>query len=263
MPRQTRAKISRSVPGQLELAIPSTHGGRRPGAGRPNRSGLRSHIKRRPLNPREPLHVTLKLRPGLPSLRKKEIFRCLREAVRIARKKGFGVAHFAILSNHLHFVMEPPADGVHLGTQIQSLCISFAKRLNARTGNSGSVFLERYHVRPLRTPTEVRNALAYVLTNEARHSARSQSRTKSHDAKVDSKPAPRSESEPKRASPYEIRLDPFSSALAFQNWRELLGRRASFLPTLWPDHLIEGWHAEILSPPRTWLLQRGWKRTPT
>ena len=37
---------------------------------------------------------------------------------------------------------------------------------------SGAVLAERYHVRVLRTPREVRNALAYLLLNARRHAAR-------------------------------------------------------------------------------------------
>jgi REP element-mobilizing transposase RayT len=185
---------------------------------------------------REPLHITLKLMPDLPSLRRKDIFKLLRESVRTARKKGFGVAHFAILSNHIHLILEPDAQSVR--SPLQSVTISFAKRLNARLKRNGAVFFERYHLHVLKTPREVRNALDYVLTNEARHRARAHAK-------------------PFRA---EITLDPFSSAAVFRNWKELLGSRVRFRVTSWSDDSIEAWYSHLVKPAHTWLLNEGWRR---
>ena len=44
--------------------------------------------------------------------------------------------------------------------------------LNALMDRRGPVFSDRYHAHPLRTPTEVRNALTYVLGNFSSHAAR-------------------------------------------------------------------------------------------
>ena len=38
-------------------------------------------------------------------------------------------------------------------------------------GRSGRVFDDRYHARVLRTPTEVRHAIHYVLSNARKHAA--------------------------------------------------------------------------------------------
>jgi REP element-mobilizing transposase RayT len=214
---------------QLSLALPNTHGGRRRGAGRPNRSGLQAHRKRARLNPRHPLHVTLKLGAGLPSLRQKEVFRALRHAVKLARQQDLRIAHFAILSNHVHLIVEP--QGSAISKALQSFGISLGKRINALARRRGRVFRERYHLNILTTPTQVKNALDYVLTNEARHRGRA----------------------------LQVRLDPFSSATAFNEWRRL-ARSVEFLPTIWADSAIDAWLNEILSPPRTWLLTRGWQR---
>jgi hypothetical protein len=127
-------------------------------------------------------------------------------------------------------ILEPKQ--ARLGRLFQSLGISFAKRVNLKLGRTGAVLLDRYHQHVLKTPTEVRRALAYVLTNQGRHSGR----------------------------PGEVRVDPFSSALAFDRWRELFGRAITFEFSLWPESAIEAWHAELLAPPRTWLLASGWMR---
>lgn len=205
------------------------HGGRRKGAGRPNRSGLQAHVRRPRLNPRHPIHVTLRLNDGLPSLRKKEIFKILRLAVQKARSQGLAVAHFAILSNHIHLIVE--TEKTLLSPVFQSFGISFSKRFNSHLKRSGAVFRERYHLHVLKTPTEVRRALAYVLTNEGKHHGRKQT----------------------------VRIDPFSSAFAFSEWKALLGR-VDFQFSNWSEDWIENWYDEILTPPHTWLLTRGWKK---
>ncbi len=230
------------IPRQLNLPFRMRlkHGGRRAGAGRPKVSDLQSHIRRPELTRREPVHVTLKLQPGLPSLRRKELFRCLRRAVCTARKQGFGVTHFAILSNHIHMILEPRTSGV--GRLFQSLCISFAKRLNKKLARKGAVFLDRYHLRVLKTPTEVRRALAYVLTNESRHQIRGKVRRLKNSS----------------LEKFAVRLDPFSSAYRFEDWKSLLGSKVEFGFSAWSENLMENWFDEILTPARTWLLTRGW-----
>jgi hypothetical protein len=48
---------------------------------------------------------------------------------------------------------------------------ALAKGLNRMMGRSGRVFDDRYHARVLRTPTEVRHAIHYVLENARKHAA--------------------------------------------------------------------------------------------
>jgi hypothetical protein len=53
---------------------------------------------------------------------------------------------------------------------VSGLVISFAKQLNKLLGRRiGKVWSGRYHSRELASPTEVRNALVYVVRNLARH----------------------------------------------------------------------------------------------
>ena len=52
---------------------------------------------------------------------------------------------------------------------MQGLCIRIAKRLNSMLQRKGAVFADRYHAQILKTPRQVRNALAYVLNNFRRH----------------------------------------------------------------------------------------------
>ena len=82
-----------------------------------------------------------------------------------------GVVHFAILSNHLHLIVEA-GNRVALSRGLQSLEIRMARALNASMNRSGRVFADRYHAHILRTPTEVGRARRYVLENTAIHDRR-------------------------------------------------------------------------------------------
>jgi len=55
---------------------------------------------------------------------------------------------------------------------MQGLLVRVARALNRLWGRDGSVFSDRYHARQLRTPKEVRTALAYVLQNARHHGLR-------------------------------------------------------------------------------------------
>jgi hypothetical protein len=59
-----------------------------------------------------------------------------------------------------------------LARGVQGLLIRVAKALNRLWGRRGSVFGDRYHDKVLRTPREVRSALAYVLNNARKHGLR-------------------------------------------------------------------------------------------
>jgi hypothetical protein len=95
---------------------------------------------------------------------------------------------------------------------------------------SGPVLDGRFHHRVLRTPREVRNALAYVLLNARRHFAK---RT------GDRRPP--------------VRLDAASSARWFDGWkpawRALLGPRGG-----------EQGAPRDVAAAHTWLLRVGWRR---
>ena len=79
-------------PRQEALAYPE-HGGARKGAGRkPNgrRAGV-SHLRRAALASRYPVHVTLSIAEGLPTLRNKKLLPVLEECFARAKERaGFG-----------------------------------------------------------------------------------------------------------------------------------------------------------------------------
>ncbi len=72
----------------LNLSVPCRWGGRRPGAGRkPGPKPRVAHARRDPFR-RLPAHVTLRLRPGVPSLRTVAIVPELERSCRHAAKAG-------------------------------------------------------------------------------------------------------------------------------------------------------------------------------
>jgi hypothetical protein len=75
------------------------------------------------------------------------------------------------MGNHIHLIVEA-ADRVALTRGAKGLAIRIARGLNRLMGSRGQVIAERYHARILRTPTEVRNAVHYVLANHAHHFGR-------------------------------------------------------------------------------------------
>ena len=206
---------------------PIGRGGWRPNAGRPKGRSAVAHEMREPFSARIPQHVTLKLKPGLPRLRDECFVRLIRTQIAFAHKPDFRIIDFSVQNEHMHFITEADNE-LALAAGVQGLSVRISKRINRAWSRKGAFFDERYHARPLPTPSEVRNALRYVLNN-ARHHA---------DERGETLP------------PHW--LDPFSSAPWFSGWASPV--ETSTLPR------------ELLAlpcptmPPSVWLLTTGWKR---
>ena len=168
-------------------------GGKRKGAGRKCSSDRRSvaHGARPVLAARHPVHVTLRIVGGVPSLRVGRTYRALEGAMRAGRERfGLRLVQYSVQSNHVHMLVE--ADGrAALSRGMQGLAVRMARALNRVWKRTGTVFADRYHAHVLRTPREVRNALAYVLGNARKHGVR-----------------------------LIEALDPFSSAVWFDSWSD-------------------------------------------
>ena len=158
----------------LELASRPGHGGKRRGAGRKpkgDRAGV-SHRPRAGLAAAFPVHVTMRARAHVWNLRSRRAFGVVGESLAAIRERaGFRVVHFSVQGNHLHCLAEADTPDA-LARGIQALSIRLAKGLNRMMSRRGAVWADRYHARVLRTPAEVRNALAYVLGNFASHARR-------------------------------------------------------------------------------------------
>jgi REP element-mobilizing transposase RayT len=121
---------------------------------------------------RFPVHVTARVRAALPSLRGQLEQTVLFGAFRAGCERfGFRLVHFAVLGNHMHYVVE--AGGRRsLTAGLRGLHVRVARRLNRLWDRRGNVFPDRFHERILRSPREVRAVLAYVLHNARKHGVR-------------------------------------------------------------------------------------------
>lgn len=207
-------------------------GGRREGAGRPRNPGAKlAHATRPPLAARFPAHVTLRALPGAPSLRRAAPFAAIEAALRASLARAdFRVVHFSVQTNHVHLLVEAQG-GKALARGMQALAIRIARRVNRAAGRTGKLWADRYHARVLRSPREVRWALAYVLQNARRH-------LESGRGIVD-----------------PGWIDPRSSGGGFDGWRD--GGIADAGEGQGAEGPVTG---PPVAAPRTWLLATGWRR---
>jgi REP element-mobilizing transposase RayT len=207
---------------QLALARTAGWGGARAGAGRkPALPAERRvpHLARPSHYHGHPVHVTLRAVESVQGLRDCPVNPAVEDALRRASHDGFRVVHYTVQDNHLHLIIEA-ADRGALSRGLQGLAIRCARAINRALGRRGRVWAERYHARPLRTPSEVRRGLVYVLQNW------------------------------RKAVTGADRLDPQSSARWFDGWR---GPRPA-----WSRPFPE--EVAVVRAARTWLMTTGWKR---
>jgi REP element-mobilizing transposase RayT len=196
------------------------HGGWRRNSGRKRGRTTVARVARPALSGREPCHVTLRVRPDAPPLRRHHAYRTLRACFRRGKDRfGFRLVHYSVQSNHLHLLCEA-RDTRALSRGMQGLAVRLARRLNRATGRKGKLFADRYHLRVLAGPRQVRTALLYVLRNAVHH----------------------------RAAPAGPFFDVYSSAIYFDGWAQ-----PPRLPVL-----DDG--APPVVAPTTWLLTAGWRR---
>ncbi len=191
------------------------------GAGRPELRGSESHRRRVPVSPSVPLHVTLRMAKHVWNLRAQRCFVPIRRALAAVQRPGFRLVQYSVQGNHVHLLVEADAHGAFV-SGIRSLSIRVARALNRVMGRRGRVLGSRTHARPLRTPTEVKNALRYVLLNRTHHVA---------DA---------------------TQADECSTAPWFRDWAALEEEA--------PPLARAGPPLECVAvSPRTWLLRVGWR----
>ncbi len=217
--------MNRKRPAQIAMTLtPAGRGGWRPGAGRKPAPHARVlHRARQRIPVHCPVHVTVRVRRGVPSLRVHRFVRAFRASLTACCvRAGFRVVHYSIQRNHLHFLIEARGKGA-LGRGMKSLSARIGRCANRVFGRRGPVLDGRYHHRVLRTPREVRRALAYLLLNARHHFY-----------------------ERHRRLPPDSRPDAASSAPWFDGWS-----RSRPPP---PGRTME------VAPARAWLLCSGWRR---
>jgi putative transposase len=210
---------SRQVPMRFR-----THGGARRGAGRKPRGPRASekHRLRPRVEPTHPLHVVIRVVGGI-RLRRRAGWRAIRHAMGVAlARHDFRICHVSIQASHVHLIVEAD-DKTALARGMQGFQIACARRFNRYLRRKGTLFSDRYHPVPLRSPQQVRNAVSYCLNNWRRHRE-------------------------DRFAPGVV-MDPYSSAHSFAPWH--------------PRPRSETHPDEERLPvvvPGTWLLGVGWKR---
>lgn len=189
------------------------------------------HRARPSIASRHPIHVILRAVPDLGSLRRHAVFRAVREATHAiaVHEAVFRVVHFSIQRTHIHLIVEAE-DKTVLWKGMQGFGVSAARHINRELGpwrgkkrRVGGVFADRYHAVVLSTPKQVRHTLCYVLNNWKHHG----------------------ETAASLRGDWEV--DPYSSAVAFDGWKERLETPG-------------GYAAPLVWDPETWLLRLGWRR---
>jgi REP element-mobilizing transposase RayT len=114
------------------------------------------------------VHVTLRARAAVPSLRSGAVFAELARAIACSSRRSLRVTQFSVQTDHVHLIVE--ADTPEALTRgLQGLAVRCARAINRAARRQGGVWQHRYHAHHLRTPQEVRRALAYVLLNLRKH----------------------------------------------------------------------------------------------
>jgi hypothetical protein len=115
-----------------------------------------------------PAHVTIKVMRGLWNLRNAKTFAMILRQIESTSGAQLRVTHFSVQHDHVHLIVEAESNRA-LSTGIQGLSVRIAHQLNRLMRRRGKVFKDRYHVRVLATPREVKNALVYLATNGRKH----------------------------------------------------------------------------------------------
>ncbi len=113
--------------------------------------------------------MTLRVVDGLAGLRNTSLIREVRKTFAKGCERGdFRLVEYSIQHNHLHLIVEAGSHDA-LSRGMISISTRFARAVNRVFRRVGQVIAGRYHVQLLRSPTQVRNALRYVLLNIRKH----------------------------------------------------------------------------------------------
>ena len=209
---------------QLSFKKLSGWGGKRKGAGRKNRTNQVAHAPRAKVSRKNPMHITMRMRKGVVNLRSHGIFKEFKRALKEAKRFGLNVNQFSLQGNHLHLIVEAQSNAF-LASGMKSFGSRFAKAVLRASGQKGAAFAGRYHLHILKSPREAKNALKYVLLNQAKHLG------------------------------VVEHIDSFSSGYFFKEWHKLVKVRSWITAQLSESRRRDFSH---LSPAKSWLLREGW-----
>ncbi len=210
-------------------------GGKRRGAGRKPK-GMRAgerHEARPEFKPYHALHVVMRVVPAVGSLRRRKMYKVMRDAtITAALRERFRIVHISLQRTHVHMLVEAETRAA-LARGMQGFQISAARNINTALGGGkrrrrGKVFADRYHLEVITSPTRARHAIAYILNNWRKHG------------------------EDREGLLSTWLVDPLSTGILFPDWKELEDK-----PWMWP--IRETYDPLVVFRPRTWLLSEGWK----
>jgi hypothetical protein len=196
------------------------------------RAGSR-HAKRPAVDLRCALHVVLRVVPAVGSMRRRSLYKAMRDAtITAALRERIRIVHISIQRTHVHLLVEAE-NKTALGRGLQGFQISAARNINSALAagyrrRRGAVFADRYHLEVITSPTRARHALSYVLNNWRKHR------------------------EDRHGLPSTWLVDPYSTAILFPGWKELEDK-----PFMWPMRAT--YDPLIVRLPQSWLLREGWK----
>lgn len=127
--------------------------------------GIR-HIKRPEIKKLMPLHLTIKLIRA--DIQNKIILKALRNAIFRARLHGLRIIHYSLEHDHIHLYAES-ADNLILAKSMKAFGVSLVKKINRHFKSKGTCYKTRYHLRVLRSASEVKNVINYILKNGIKH----------------------------------------------------------------------------------------------
>jgi hypothetical protein len=127
--------------------------------------GIR-HIQREEIRRPMPLHLTVKLIRA--DIQNKYILKGLKHAILRARLQGLRIIHYSLEHNHVHLYAECD-NNLTLGKAMKAFGVSFVKKINSYFSRKGSCYKTRYHLRILRSASEVKNVLNYIFKNGIKH----------------------------------------------------------------------------------------------
>src|SRR4051812_40914268 len=130
---------------QLEFKKVGGWGGKKRGAGKPNRLGQVSHGKRAAVDFKKPLHITIKRQRGVRRFRNPVSLNLFKEAVARAQRFGLYIVHYSLQTDHIHLIAEAKNNSC-----LSNGMKSFAGRLGRL--RKGGLFCGRFHLHVLKTP---------------------------------------------------------------------------------------------------------------
>jgi hypothetical protein len=143
----------------------------------------------------------------------------------------FRLLQFSVQRDHVHLIVEA-SDQRALSSGVRSVAIRIARYVNELLSRRGPLWGDRWHGRALKTPREVRNALAYVLGNFRKHARR----------------------------PLPPGVDRYSSGAWFDGWRDF-ERCSGLAPPFTREQAAVELATECpVSRARSWLARVGWRR---